>query len=266
MPSESDTSHQPLATSHFFRYALTIEYDGTHLCGWQRQDDVPTAQQCVEDAVFAFSGERVTLQAAGRTDAGVHACAMVAHLDLSRAWEPFRILEALNHYLSFDGHVAVLAVEAKPDAFHARFSATKRHYRYEIVQRRAALALERTRAWHIPVALDTALMREAATHLLGTHDFTSFRDTECQAKSPIKTLDYLTVTEQNIPHGTRIRVETGSRSFLHHQVRIMVGTLALIGKGRVSPDAIPQMLTARKRAAAGPTAPAHGLYFVRVEY
>ncbi len=243
------------------RYKLTLEYDGTPFVGWQRQDNGPSVQAALEAAVAAFCGETATLQVAGRTDAGVHALGQVAHLDLARATATDTLRDALNFHLK-PLPVAVLAAQDVSDDFHARFSATRRHYRYRIVNRRAPLALERERAWFVPQPLDEDRMAEAAGHLLGHHDFSAFRAAGCQAKSPLKTLDRLAVERR----GETVTVETDSRSFLHHQVRNIVGSLAEVGRGRRPPDWIAEVLAARDRRQAGPSAPACGLYLVAVDY
>ena len=243
------------------RYKLTLEYDGRGFVGWQRQDNGPSVQAALEAAVKRFCGEAVTAHAAGRTDAGVHALAQVAHIDLDEETGADTLRDALNFHLK-PAAVAVLAAEAVADDFHARFSATERAYRYRIVNRRAPLALDRGRAWFVPVPLDAAAMHEAARALLGRHDFTSFRAGGCQAKSPVKTLDALEVSRD----GDEIRIEARARSFLHHQVRNMAGSLRLAGEGKWSRADMERALAARDRRAAGPTAPADGLYLVAVRY
>ena len=243
------------------RYKLTLEYDGRGFVGWQRQDNGPSVQAALEAAVERFCGEQVTAHAAGRTDAGVHALAQVAHIDLDKETGADTLRDALNFHLK-PAAVAVLAAEAVADDFHARFSATERAYRYRIVNRRAPLALDRGRAWFVPVPLDAGAMHEAARALLGKHDFTSFRAGECQAKSPVKTLDALEVSR----HGDEIRIEARARSFLHHQVRNMAGSLRLAGEGKWTRADMERALAARDRRAAGPTAPADGLYLVAVRY
>lgn len=243
------------------RYKLTLEYDGGPFRGWQRQANGPSVQAALEAAVEAFCGERVSAVAAGRTDSGVHAAGQVVHIDLEREAPPERIQEALNYHLRPDP-VAVLRVETVEGDFHARFSAKLRTYRYLIVNRRAPPALMRGRAWHVSRPLCSESMHEAAQLLVGHHDFTSFRAALCQAKSPLKTLDRLTVLRR----GEEIEVTAEARSFLHHQVRNMVGTLKLVGEGKRRIDDVETVLHARNRAAAGPTAPAHGLCLVRVTY
>ena len=209
------------------RYKLTLEYDGTPFSGWQRQSERPSVQQALEEAIFGFSGETVTTQAAGRTDAGVHALGQVAHFDLAKSWDPFRVREALNYHLR-PAPVAVIAAEAVDDAFQARFSAKARHYEYRILNRRAPPVIERNHVWHVPMELDAEAMNEAAGSILGLHDFTTFRSAECQAKSPLRTLDVFSVRREN----EHILVTASARSFLHHQVRSMVGSLKLVGEGK----------------------------------
>ena len=213
------------------------------------------------DAVEAFSGTRVTVNGAGRTDAGVHAYGQVAHIDIAKAWEPDVVRDALNAHLR-PKPIAILAAETMPDNFDARFSAVKRHYLYRIVARRADLALDRDRVWRVPRPLDVDAMHEAAQRLVGNHDFTTFRATECQAKSPVKTLDVLDVSRA----GDEIHVNASARSFLHHQVRSMVGTLAQVGDGKMTADDVSRVLDARDRKQCSPVAPSAGLYLVRVDY
>lgn len=243
------------------RFALTLEFDGGPFAGLQRQANAPSVQQAVEDAAYAVTGERATMAAAGRTDAGVHGLAMRAHLDIDRPFAPFRLMEALNARLR-PAPVAVLACEAVDDSWHARFSCIGRAYEYRIANRRAPLALERGRAWQVARPLDAEKMHEAAQALVGRHDFTTFRSVHCQAASPVKTLDRLTVRRD----GETVIVEAAARSFLHHQVRSMVGCLALVGLGRWRPERVGEALAARQRQALGLNAPPHGLYFVRAVY
>ena len=243
------------------RYKLTLEYDGGGFVGWQRQDNGPSIQAALERAVLGFCGETVTVQGAGRTDAGVHALGQVAHLDIAKATDAGTVRDALNAHLRPDP-IAVLSAEAVGDDFHARFSATRRRYLYRIVSRRAPLALDRGRAWFLPVSLDAEAMHAAAQVLVGQHDFSSFRAAECQADSPVKTLERLAVARR----GDEIELEAAARSFLHHQVRNFVGTLKLVGEGKWSGEDVRRALDARDRAAAGPTAPAEGLYLVGVDY
>jgi tRNA pseudouridine38-40 synthase len=243
------------------RYKLTIEYDGTPFSGWQIQDTALTVQGALETAVEAACGEDVRVHGAGRTDAGVHALAQVAHCDIAKPFPPGRLRDALNAHLR-PHPVAVLSAEIVPETFEARFSAIKRHYLYRIVNTRANLALDIGRVWRVPRRLDADAMHQAAQRLIGKHDFTTFRDTECQAKSPDKTLDQLDVTRQ----GDAISIVTSARSFLHSQVRSMVGSLVWVGEGRWSADDLAAALAARNRAACGPVAPPEGLYLVRVDY
>jgi tRNA pseudouridine38-40 synthase len=243
------------------RYRLTVEYDGTGFAGWQRQANGPSIQAALEAAVLGFSGEEVRVYGAGRTDAGVHALGQVAHCDIAKPFAASRLRDALNAHLR-PHPVAVLAAEIVPDDFEARFSAIERHYLYRIANTRANLALDIGRVWRVPRRLDSDAMHAAAQRLLGKHDFTTFRDTECQAKSPEKTLDRLDVVRD----GTEIRIITSARSFLHSQVRSMVGSLVWVGEGRWSADHLAAALAARNRAACGPVAPPEGLYLVRVDY
>ncbi|MEP9376081.1 tRNA pseudouridine(38-40) synthase TruA [Aquabacter sp. CN5-332] len=243
------------------RYKLTIEYDGTPFAGWQVQAAQETVQGVLADAVEKLSGERVQVAGAGRTDAGVHATGQVAHIDLTRDWRTDTIRDGLTAQLR-PHPVAILAAEKVPDDFDARFSAVRRHYLYRIVNRRPDLSLDRDRAWRIPQPLDAEAMHAAAQRLLGRHDFSTFRAAECQAASPIKTLDQLDVSRE----GTQIRVTTSARSFLHHQVRSMVGSLLRVGEGRWSADDLADALAARDRTRCGPMAPAAGLYLTAVDY
>ncbi len=243
------------------RYKLTIEYDGTPFVGWQMQDNGASVQGVLADAVAAFAGERAAVHGAGRTDAGVHALGQVAHIDLAKDWDADTVRDALNAHLR-PHPVAVLKAERVAGTFEARFSAIKRHYLYRIVNRRADLALDVNRAWRIPRPLDSEAMHAAAQRLIGKHDFTTFRSTECQAKSPVKTLDRLDVTRD----GDDIRVATSARSFLHNQVRSMVGSLVHVGEGKWSAEDLSAALAARDRTRCGQVAPPQGLYLVRVEY
>ena len=243
------------------RYRLTVEYDGRGLVGWQRQAKGLSVQEILETAVERFCGKRLTVHGAGRTDAGVHALAQTAHLDLPRERPPDTIRSALNQHVKPNA-VAVLAVERVADAFDARRSARGRVYRYRILNRRSPPALEHGRVWHVGPALDVAAMQAASRVLLGKHDFTTFRDTQCQAKSPVKTLDALDITRA----GEEIWIEARARSFLHHQVRNIVGTLKLVGGGKWKAADVKRALDARDRRAGGPTAPAQGLYLIAVIY
>ena len=243
------------------RYRLTLEYDGTPFAGWQQQAALSTVQGALEAAFLRFTGEKVHVRGAGRTDAGVHALGQVAHVDLVRAWEPRKIREALNFHLRPDP-IAAIACEAAAEDFDARFSATSREYQFRILNRRAPPALDIHRVWWIPYPLDAAAMHEAAQGLLGRHDFTTFRAAACQAKSPLRTLDQLDVRRI----GDEIRIEASARSFLHSQVRSMVGSLKLVGEGKWRPGDLVAALEARDRAACGPVSPPSGLYLVRVGY
>ena len=243
------------------RYKLTIEYDGTPFSGWQIQDTAPTVQGALEAAVKAISGEDVRVHGAGRTDAGVHALGQVAHCDIAKHFAPGRLRDGLNAHLR-PNPIGVLSAEIVPETFEARFSAVKRYYRYRIRNTRANLALDVGRVWRVPRRLDAEAMHVAAQRLIGKHDFTTFRDAECQAKSPEKTLDQLDVVRE----GDAIDIFTSARSFLHSQVRSMVGSLVWVGEGRWRADDLSAALIARDRAACGPVAPPEGLYLVRVDY
>ena len=243
------------------RFKLHLEYDGTPFVGWQMQENRPSVQSRLIEAVKAFSGEDVIPRGAGRTDAGVHALGQVSHFDLAKDWEPEKVRDALNARLRPDP-ISVLNCERAAEDFDARFSAKARHYLYRIVDRRAPLALERNRAWGVFRPLDAEAMHEAARTLIGNHDFTTFRSTECQAPSPVKTLDRLEISR----HGEVIRIEVSARSFLHNQVRSMVGSLKLVGDGRWTKRDLKQALEARDRNACGQVAPPCGLYLVKVDY
>lgn len=243
------------------RFALAIEFDGGPFFGLQRQDNGPSVQQSIEDAARAVTGEKVTLHSAGRTDSGVHALAMRSHLDIEKPFDPFRLMQALNAKLRPDP-VAIIGCEVKPDDWHARFSCTGRSYEYRIRNRRAPLTLEKGRAWQIARPLDHEAMHQAAQALVGNHDFTTFRSAHCQAASPLKTLNRLDVSRE----GDGIIVRAAARSFLHHQVRSMVGCLALVGQGTWGIDQIARALEAKDRAALGLNAPPEGLYFVHATY
>ena len=243
------------------RFALTVEYDGRPFMGWQRQDHGPSVQQAIERAAKEIVHEDVTAHAAGRTDAGVHALGMRAHVEIARPIAPFRLMEALNARLRPDP-VAILACETVPDDWHARFSCIARHYEYRIISRRAPLTWEKGLAWRVPQELDAQAMDKAAKILIGRHDFTTFRSAHCQSASPVKSLDRLDV----VASGNRISVFASARSFLHHQVRSMVGCLALVGQGRWSADDLKAALEAADRAALGFNAPSDGPYFLRADY
>jgi tRNA pseudouridine38-40 synthase len=243
------------------RWRLIIEYDGGPFMGWQRQEHGPSVQQTIEQAIHRMTGELATVHAAGRTDAGVHALAMAAHVEIERGLTEHRLREGLNALVR-PSPISVLAVERVPDDWHARFSCIGRRYLYRILNRRAPPALDRGRVWHIAVPLDVEAMREGAVMLVGRHDFTTFRSAQCQSESPVKTLDALGISLA----GEEIHVEAAARSFLHHQVRSMVGCLALVGRGQWQPQHIGKALQARDRSALGLNAPPHGLYFVEAIY
>jgi len=243
------------------RWKLTIEYDGQPFSGWQRQDNGTSVQATVEHAIAKLTGETITITAAGRTDAGVHALGQVAHADIEKVFSPDKMRDALNAHLR-PHPVAVLEADPVADEFHARFGATARHYRYLIVNRRSPLTIDAGKAWLVQADLDADAMHKAAQHLVGHHDFTTFRAAECQAKSPMKTLDVLNVVRV----GDEIAVEASARSFLHHQVRSMVGTLRQVGTGKWTPEDVGAALAARDRSSCGPVAPPDGLYLVRVDY
>lgn len=247
------------------RYKLTLEYDGTNLIGWQVNKDGPSVQSLVTDAIYQFCGERVDVVGAGRTDAGVHAMAMIAHVNIEKETDADTVMNAVNFYLKHaNAPVVVLNCTAVSDEFHARFSATKRRYRYAILCRRAPAVMDANRVWWMPRELDVDAMKSAAAKLIGNHDFTSFRASECQAKSPVKTLDSIDVATRVEEFGTYVFIDVAARSFLHHMVRNIVGTLVEIGHGKDMD--IEKILGARDRSAAGPTAPASGLYFMGAEY
>lgn len=243
------------------RFALTVEFDGRPFMGWQRQKHGPSVQQAIEEAARSVTGETVTVHAAGRTDAGVHGLGMRAHFDIARDLTPFRLMEALNARLR-PNPVAILDCVAVPDDWHARFSCLARHYEYRIVNRRAPLTHERGLAWRLANPLDAAAMHEAAQQLVGLHDFTTFRSAHCQSDSPVKTLDRLDVSRE----ADRILIRASARSFLHHQVRSMVGCLALVGQGRWRVPDVAQALEAKDRQALGLNAPPDGLFFLRADY
>jgi len=243
------------------RYRLDLEYDGGPYKGFQAQGALPTIQGSVERAVKAFSGETLRLQAAGRTDTGVHALHQVVHIDLARDWKPEVVRDAINAHLVPEP-IAVTAASLAPEDFHARFSAKARRYLYRILNRTAPPSLEKGRLWHVKKSLDAGAMAEAARTLIGHHDFSTFRDADCQAKSPLKTLDVAEVTRD----GEEVRLTFAARSFLHRQVRSMTGSLAEVGAGRWTADDLVAALEARDRATCGPVAPAEGLYLAGVEY
>ena len=241
------------------RFKINLEYDGTNLIGWQENQDGPSVQSLLQDAIFQFCGEKTTVFSAGRTDAGVHAISMVAHFDLEKNQDEQTVMRAMNFYLT-EKPVSVLHCEKVNDDFHSRFSCVARHYKYIVINRSSPIVLKKNRAWLVPQKLDIDAMKVAAQKLIGKHDFTSFRAAQCQSKSPIKTLDSVLITQ----NGDEIIFEFSARSFLHHQVRNMVGTLVEIGIGK--PYDIDEIFAAKNRSAAGITAPACGLYFVNADY
>jgi len=243
------------------RYKLMLEYDGTPFVGWQRQDNGPSVQQALEAAAQALSGEFVTAHAAGRTDAGVHALGMVAHIEIEKSFRSEVIRDALNQHMR-PAPVAVLEADIVSDAFHARFSCTRRAYEYRIVNRRPPLTLDDNRAWRVPAPLDAEAMHKAAQVLVGKHDFTTFRAAACQSDSPVKTLDEISVSQA----GDNIFVRCAARSFLHHQVRSITGSLVEVGRGKWSGRDLKAALEARDRSRCGQVAPAAGLYFLRAVY
>jgi len=247
------------------RYALKIEYDGQPFCGWQKQRDLPSVQACVEAALRKLEPECEGIQGAGRTDTGVHATGQVAHVDLVRDWDPFRLSEALNYHMK-PSPVAIIAVAKVSDEFHARFSAIERRYLFRIIQRRAPMTFDRGTAWRVTQKLDPVAMQAGADYLIGKHDFTTFRSSICQALSPIKTLDELRVETIALEHGVEYRFHIRARSFLHNQVRSFVGTLERVGAGTWAPEQVKTALESRDRAACGPVCPAHGLYLAEVTY
>lgn len=243
------------------RYKLLIEYDGSPYAGFQRQDGPVTVQAVLEAAVFAFTGQTITLKAAGRTDTGVHAVGQVVHIDLEKDWPTDTVRDAMNAHMR-EELVGVISAQQVDESFDARFSATKRHYRYTILNRRTQPVLERGKAWGVVKPLDAALMQAVANRLIGHHDFTTFRSVQCQANSPMRTLDVLQVTRD----GEHVFVDAAARAFLHNQVRSLVGALKQAGEGRLTADDVQAMLEARDRAACAPVAPPHGLVFMKVDY
>lgn len=247
------------------RFALRVEYHGAPFAGWQRQADQPSVQGAVEAALGRLEPETPTLAAAGRTDAGVHATGQVAQADLSRDWDPFKLMGAVNHHLK-PAPVAITACARVEDDWHARFSATERRYLFRLVSRRAPVTHDAGLVWQVGHPLDLDALRAGAAHLIGHHDFTTFRSTMCQAKSPVKTLDEITVTEHPYPEGAEYRFTFRARSFLHNQVRSLVGTLERVGAGGWPPERVAEALAARDRAACGPVCPPQGLYLTGVTY
>lgn len=265
---QQQQSEQQLETNSNFRYKIIIEYDGTKYIGWQRQGGVgPSIQAAIEQALMQICQQETTIYGAGRTDAGVHALGQVAHFDTQKQYCEYQLLTGLNHYLRVQGdNITIIKVEEKPN-FHARFDAVIRHYRYEILNSTAPSALESNRVWYIPTTiktpqLDDLSMKKAADYLLGTHDFTSFRAADCQSNSPIKTVDYINLWRE----GDYILFEISAKSFLHHQVRNIIGSLVNVGRGKWQPEKIPELIKAKDRKQAGMTAPAAGLYLTGVDY
>lgn len=253
---------------HTGRWKLTIEYDGAGFAGWQRQENALSVQQVLESAVHKFCGETVNSTVAGRTDAGVHALGQVAHIELARGWDAKAVRDAINFHMR-PHKVAIVSAEPVSSAFHARTGAVRRVYCYRILcDRRAEPVIDDGRVWHVNTTLDVAAMNKGAAHLLGTHDFTSFRASECQAKSPVRSIDRLevVVNSSRPGFGTHLELWAEARSFLHHQIRNIAGTLKLVGDGKWQPDDVRAALEAKDRAKAGPTAPSCGLYFMRVDY
>ncbi len=247
------------------KYAFKIEYDGTGFAGWQRQKDVPSVQGVVEDALGKLQADVGSITAAGRTDAGVHATGQVAHVELAGEWEPSRLAGALNYHMKPQA-VAIVDCATVGDDFSARFSAIHRTYRFRILTRRAPLTHLRNLVWRVGHELDVEAMQEAANYLIGHHDFTTFRSTQCQSNSPVKSLDRLDVSRIETPNGTEVEFMVGARSFLHNQVRSFVGTLERVGAGSWAPERVRDALKAADRAACGPVCPPHGLYLVHVDY
>ena len=245
------------------RFRMLVEYDGAPYVGWQRQDNGHSVQGAIEKAIFSMTGETISLKAAGRTDSGVHAYGQVCHVDLIRDWKPLVLMNAVNAYLAQESErVAILEAEAVPDTFDARFSATKRHYLYRIINRLAPTAIDAERAWHVKKPLDHERMHAAAQELVGYHDFTTFRSTHCQAKNPNRTIDRLDVSR----NGELIEIRASAQSFLHNQIRSFAGTLKLAGEGKWSPEDVRDALAAKDRTRCGPVAPPWGLFFLQVDY
>ncbi|MBL0370428.1 tRNA pseudouridine(38-40) synthase TruA [Rhizobium sp. KVB221] len=245
------------------RFRMTVEYDGAPYVGWQRQDNGHSVQGAIEKAILAMTGEAISLKAAGRTDSGVHAFGQVCHADLTRDWKAITVMNAVNAYLAqAEERVAILDVQVAPDTFDARFSATKRHYLYRIVNRLAPTAIEAERAWHVKKPLDHEAMHAAAQELVGHHDFTTFRSTHCQAKNPNRTIERLDVSR----NGELIEIRASAQSFLHNQIRSFAGTLKLAGEGKWSLADVRDALEARDRTRCGPVAPPWGLFFMQVDY
>lgn len=247
------------------RFVLKIEYNGAPFYGWQRQTTLPSVQQCIEEAILKIDPKNKGIAAAGRTDAGVHATGQVAHCDLERDWDPFRLAEALNYHLK-PNPIAIVNAAPVDDEFHARFSAQERQYLFRLISRRAPMTFDTGNVWRVAFPLDREAMQEGANYLLGTHDFTTFRSTVCQAPSPIRTLDELTIEEIQLPDAVEFRFHVRARAFLHNQVRSFVGTLERVGGGRWAPEDVKVALEARDRTMCGPVCPPQGLYLSGVRY
>lgn len=247
------------------RYALKIEYDGAPFAGWQKQKDQPSVQRSVEEALRKLEPDCPTIAAAGRTDTGVHALGQIAHCDMARDWDPFRLSEALNYHLK-PKPIAIVAIARVAEDWHARFSAVERQYLFRLVSRRPPVVHDQGKVWQVAQSLELGPMLTAANMLLGKHDFTTFRSTDCQADSPVKTLDELSIKELDYPYGREFRFKVRARSFLHNQVRSLVGTLERVGAGSWAPDDVRTALDARDRAACGPVSPPQGLYLEKVRY
>lgn len=261
LPQDSTQDKAPFMP----RYALQVEYDGAPFFGWQRQTDLPSVQGAIELALTKLEPGPHKIAAAGRTDKGVHGLAQIAHCDMTRDWTPFRLSEALNYHLK-PNPISIVNCATVPDTFHARFSAIERRYLFRILARRAPLTHSRGFVWQVKQKLDVDAMIEGASHLLGKHDFTTFRSTICQSLSPVKALDRLDIWEVESMHGKEVHFDVRARSFLHNQVRSFVGTLERVGNGSLKPDGVKVALDARDRAACGPVSPPHGLYLAGVSY
>ncbi len=248
-----------------YRYALKVEYNGAPFHGWQRQNDVPSVQGVIEAALAKVEPRVHNIAAAGRTDAGVHGLAQVAHCDMERNWKPFRLSEALNYHMK-PHPVAIVACAPVSEDFHARFSALERRYLFRVLVRRAPATHQAGLVWQVKKPLDLEAMRAAAKHLIGKHDFTTFRSTICQSVSPVKTIDRLDMVEVETAAGLEVHFDVRARSFLHNQVRSFVGTLERVGAGSLTPDDVRKMREARDRQACGPVSPPHGLYLAHVAY
>lgn len=245
------------------RYKITVEYDGTDYVGWQKQPDQldKSIEEIIENAVCKMTGERPKINASGRTDAGVHAVAQIADFEITKEFTPFRMMAGLNNHLS-QTNIAVVNCEIVANDFNSRFDAKMRHYRYFIVNRKGVLALQKKRAWHVPVKIDIDKMRKSAKYLVGEHDFSSFRDAECQAKSPVKIINEIKISKND----DEIMFEINAKSFLHHMVRNIVGTMIWVGTGKISVEDVKIILDKKDRKSSGPNAPAHGLYLYKIDY